>query len=276
MIVFQALKRAYIHAPDRRAFTAVEMLVAVSVFSLLFFGVYQLQNTTLTTFNAGYWKTESQRKLITGLKRIRDNMEKATYPSMVFQNGTMIFGTTEPGTFAYQNPSANNTNGGIVGLENYYMRYKNCPNNTPITVPTNAPIISFFICKPKFSGQPLMTKSDVATFNDPGAQIPVQIIWRGPNATSNYPAIQYKEGNNAAFDIIPCVTEVLITARDVTPPGQLGTHYSIYNVHAVINLKVTLDSVTDTRVKKAAGGQTSIKIVDEIKARCNVRAVGNL
>lgn len=276
MTFFSKQINANKYMTSRRAFTAVEMLVAVTVFSLLFFGVYQLQNSALTTFNYGSWKAEAQRKLINGLKRIRDNMEKATYPSLVFQNGTMIYGTTEPSVFSYINPSTNNTNGGIVGLETFYLRYKACPANAAITTPTNGPIISFYICKPKFSGPPLMTKSDVATFNDPGVHTQVQIIWRGPNANAPYPAIQYQEGANAAFDIIPYVTEVTLTARDVVPPGVVGEHYSIYNVHAVLNLKVMLSSSTESRVRRSAGSQSDIKIVDEIKARCNVHAIGNL
>ncbi len=265
--------------PDQnhRAFTAIEMLVAVTVFSLLFYGAYQLQNSALTTFNVGYWKADSQRKLVNGLKRIRDNIEKATYPSVVFEDGTMIYGTALPTSFSYIKPSDNNTNGGITGLENYYLRYKSCPGNTPITTPTNGPIISFYKCTPVIKSQ-LMTKSDVATFTDlNGTQTQVQIIWRGPNATSPYPAIQYKEGNNAAFDIIPYVTEVLITARDVTPPGTMGAQgqFSIYNIHSVISIKLTLSSSTESRVRRSAGNDTNVIINDETKARCNVHAIGN-
>jgi prepilin-type N-terminal cleavage/methylation domain-containing protein len=278
MILFSVYKPEHKHTTGRRAFTALEMLVAVTVFAMLFYGVFQLQNSALTTFNIGYWKAETQRKLVNGLKRVRDNVEKATYPSMIFEDGTMIYGATPPTIFAYQKPSDDANNGGIAGLENYYLRYKPCPGNAPITVPTNGPIISFYKCTPNIKSQ-LMAKSEVATFtNMGGTQIPVQIIWRGPNANSNHPAIQYKEGNNDAFDIIPYVTEVLITARDIKPPGVQGAngHYSIYNVHAVINLKITLSSATDGRVKRAAGNDANIIVNDEIKARCNVRAVGNL
>ncbi|HPG59725.1 MAG TPA: prepilin-type N-terminal cleavage/methylation domain-containing protein [Candidatus Wallbacteria bacterium] len=276
MSFFSVMKIKNKNKTGRRAFTAVEMLVAVTVFSMLFFGVFQLQNSALTTFNAGYWKAESHRKLVNGLKRIRDNIEKATYPSVVFENGTMIYGTSLPSTFAYINPSAENTNGGITGLENYYIRYKACPGEAPITTPTNGPIISFHICTPQIKSQ-LMAKSDVATFTDlNGTQTPIQIIWRGPTADKPYPAIQYKEANNDAFDIIPYVTEVTITVKDVVPPGVKGEHYSVYNVHAVINLKVTLSSSTDSRVKRSAGNQTDIRINDEIKARSNVHAIGNL
>ena len=278
MILFSAYKYEHKYKTNRSAFTVLEMLVAVTVFAMLFYGVFQLQNSALTTFNIGYWKAESQRKLVNGLKRVRDNIEKATYPSMVFEDGTMIYGAAPPTIFSYQKPSDDANNGGIAGLENFYLRYKSCPGDTPITVPTNGPIISFYKCTPNIKSQ-LMAKSEVATFtNMGGTQVPVQIIWRGANANSNYPAIQYKEGNNDAFDIIPYVTEVLINVRDIKPPGIQGAngHYSIYNVHAVINLKVKLNSATDGRVKRAAGNDANIIINDEIKARSNVHAVGNL
>ncbi len=278
MILFSAFKSQHKFKPGRRAFTALEMLVAVTVFAMLFYGVFQLQNSALTTFNIGYWKAEAQRKLVNGLKRIRDNIEKSTYPSMIFEDGTMIYGTVAPLKFSYIKPSSDLNNGGITGLENYYLRYKSCPGDAPITVPTNGPIISFFKCTPNIKSQ-LMAKSEVATFTEMGGtQVPVQIIWRGANVNSNYPAIQYKEGNNDAFDIIPYVTEVLINVRKIEPPGKQGAdgQYSIYNVHAVINLKVTLSSATDGRVKRAAGNDANIIINDEIKARSNVHAVGNL
>jgi len=272
-----------VYINKRRAFTAVEMLVAVTVFSMLIFGVYQLQNSVLATYRISDFKSESQLKLNMGLKKIRENIEKATYPSKIFADGTMIFGSVEPNKFDYNllKPTKDLNNGGITGLETFYLRYKPCANDVALKTPTSpTTIISFHICNPIYSEKDnIMTKSDVATFaiDKSGFKNLVEIIWRPKTDTIPYRALQCRmTGDTEPKDFITHVTEVLIKAKNITPPGEIGEHYSIYNVHSEISIKVTLSSSTDGSIKRAAGNDSNLIITDEIKARCQVHAVGNL
>ncbi len=272
-------------------FTVVEMLVAVSVFAMLFMGVFQLQKTATDTFSIASWKAESQRTLVTGLKMIRDDIEKATYPSKIFANGAMIYSTTVPSAFVLKDPSPDKINGGISGIDNFFLKYKAGVAPMP-AAGASLTLITYYICAPVYADNDrIMAKSEVASFDkvqyQSSPQIQMSLILQGKTATCPYPTLAYKVGaNGVPKTLMTHVQSVEITKEDVYPPPgnppdtnndpNLGKYYSIYEIYAVINIKIELSPASDTRITKATGATYSnVKIVENIRARTNVHAVAN-
>jgi len=270
-------------------FTVVEVLLAVSIFSVLFIGIFQLQNIALTSFNVGIWKSESQRTLTLGLKMIRDDIEKATYPSKMFPDGTMIYdGNTPPSSYTPQDPTTAATDPCVANITKCYLQYKpGAPNTGELTPPGQGQVINlmtFFIYSPivDASSQLIMQQSAVASTAS-GKKTTVTISWRGPTNDKPNPAIQYTRSSvpaealdRGATDIITHVSKVFLIVEDVVPPGTVNKHYAPYDVHSLVNLKVVLSSLSDTRIKRSSGYQTEVLIDDGVKARCNVRSSGTL
>jgi len=272
-------------------FTMVEMLVAVSVFAMLFMGVFQLQKTATDTFSIASWKAESQRTLVTGLKMIRDDIEKATYPSKIFANGSMIYSTNVPSAFVLKDPSPDKVNGGISGIDNYFLKYK--AGVAPMPADGGSlTLITYYICAPVYADNDrIMAKSEVASFDktqyQSAPQIQMSLILQAKNAAIPYPTLAYKVGaTGVPKTIMTHVQSVEITKEDVYPPPgnppdvnndvNLGKFYSIYEIYAVLNIKIELSPASDTRITRGAGSAFStIKIVDNIRARTNVHAVAN-
>lgn len=271
----------------RRGFTVLEMLIAVSVFSALIIGIFGLLSTFNSTFSVGSFKAEAQRQLVTGLTVIREDIEKATYPSAIFANGTVLYGNTPPAAFAEKKPSNDKTNGGIQGLDNFYLRYRSGITNTAPAQGATLDLINFNICTPMYNqNDVIMQKSDVATFA-PAGQTPVRLIWRGPTATTPYPVVVYKVGATGQERVfLTHVSSVEITKQDVYPPRPpnavddfnadqfFGKLYSIYDIHAVLYIKFELSALTDSRIRRSSGwAPDKLKVVEGTKARCQVRAI---
>lgn len=283
-------KRRHKKHAAKKGFTLVEVLLAVTLFSILFAGVFQLQNSALTSFNVGIWKAESQRTLAMGLKLIRDDIEKATYPSVMFPDGTMIIDNpaSPPSTYRAQDPTTAASDPNTQNISNHYLKYKAGAANTgEITPPAQGQtinLITFSIYAPIVNNASnlIMPQSTVAT-SASGKVTTVTISWRGPTNDKPNPAIQYRRNSNppesmdsGARDIITHVSRVFIKVDDIVPPGTVNKHYAPYDVHALVNLKVELSSLSDNRIKRSSGYQTDVKIDDGIKARCNVRGDGSL
>ena len=275
------------HINNGNGFTMVEMLVAVTIFTLLFAGIYQLQNSTLTGFNVGWWKSETQRQLVKGLKQIRDDIEKSTYPSKIYNDGTIIYGTTEPNYKQakeyFMNEALKKTK--PAGIEDFYLKYK---QDDPLTYKVNPPadgssieIIKFKICSPKYQNAAvgddglIMAGSSVAPTTGAGNISTVTITWQKKDGKS-FLKYERRSATPEPTDVvkeemISYVDGINIKVEEIPPSSLSKDNYLEHEVHAIIYLNITLSSST-SNAKRSAGGSTNMIVTDGIKARCNVKA----
>jgi prepilin-type N-terminal cleavage/methylation domain-containing protein len=72
----------------RKGFTLVEILIATAVMSLAAFVVYEIFYSGAKTTAVGMWRSHSTQELRNGLRLIREDLARATYPSKVTDSGT--------------------------------------------------------------------------------------------------------------------------------------------------------------------------------------------
>lgn len=276
---------------NKNGFTVVEMLVAVTIFTLLFAGIYQMQNSALTGFNVGWWKSETQRQLVKGLKQIRDDMEKATYPSKIYNDGTIIYGNTEPTVtkardyfMAEMNKKPKTKPSGI---EDFYLKFKEDNESTHVVNPPSeggsVDLIKFKICSPKYQNSAvaddgvIMASSGVAPTTTPGNVTTVTISWHKQDGKS---FIKYErksqtpEPTDITKDELITYVDGVSIKTELIPPSpklELNTDYAEHEIHAIIYLNVTLSSKS-SNARRSAGTSTNMTVTDGIKARCNVMA----
>ncbi|OQA78363.1 MAG: hypothetical protein BWY32_01990 [bacterium ADurb.Bin243] len=75
---------------NKKAFTMVEMLMALAVLSMLTYGLYTLFSRTVKNVDIGDWKSRAQTKLRTAMKQLGKDIGGATYPSTIKLNDTVI------------------------------------------------------------------------------------------------------------------------------------------------------------------------------------------
>jgi len=72
--------------PNRNGFTLVEIIVAASVFSLFFLGVFNLYRMGSNMFLRGSWKLHKQKEAECFLAILRERLEMASSPSVVSES----------------------------------------------------------------------------------------------------------------------------------------------------------------------------------------------
>lgn len=72
---------------NKKAFTLVEMLIAVSVLSLLLASAYGLYSHAQKSFNVGSWRLSKQRSAQTFLLRLKETLEKANHAYSIENSG---------------------------------------------------------------------------------------------------------------------------------------------------------------------------------------------
>lgn len=74
----------------KRAFTLIEMLMAVAILAMLSYGLYTLFSRTIKNVDVGDWKNKTQLKMRTGLKQLNADISSATYPATITIGDTVI------------------------------------------------------------------------------------------------------------------------------------------------------------------------------------------
>jgi len=69
-------------------FTLVEVLVAAAILTLASVGIYNLFFSGAKTAVVGLWRSKCNQDLRNGLRLIREDLARATYPSVVTDTGT--------------------------------------------------------------------------------------------------------------------------------------------------------------------------------------------
>jgi len=73
-----------------KGFTLVEIVVAASVFSLFFLGVFNLYDMGTNVFLRGSWKMQKQKEAERFLALLRERLEMASSPSVVSAEGNLL------------------------------------------------------------------------------------------------------------------------------------------------------------------------------------------
>lgn len=107
-----------------RGFTITEVLIASAIMTLASVAVYNMFFSGAKTAAVGMWRSRSNQDLRNGLRLIREDLARATYPSVVTDSGT-------------QWPDR----------ENYHCTV--IPGRTEAGL--DAPVLSFHICTPELN-----------------------------------------------------------------------------------------------------------------------------
>jgi len=76
-------------------FTLVEALIATAIMLVACIGVYELFYSGARTAAVGMWYSKSNIELRNGLRLIRDDLSKASYPSVVTDSDTIVTKTPD-------------------------------------------------------------------------------------------------------------------------------------------------------------------------------------
>ncbi len=119
-------KRENSLSQGKKAFTLVEVLVAMAVLSMLVYSLYTLFSRTVSSVDVGSWKSQTQVKMRNALKQLTKDVSAATYRSLMSANKTVI-------------------NDG----DDYKLKHKNGPVDTKAT---QADLLKFKMCTPGRTG----------------------------------------------------------------------------------------------------------------------------
>lgn len=81
---------------NKRAFTLVEILIASVVLAMLMTVVYKLYFGVSRSFQKGSWSLNAQNKLRNSLNYVREEMQKASFKTIVGLNGVVGTDTANP------------------------------------------------------------------------------------------------------------------------------------------------------------------------------------
>ena len=79
----------------KKAFTLVELLVAMAILSMLVYSLYTLFSRTVSSVDVGSWKSQTQTKMRNALKQLTKDVSAATYRSVMSSNKTEINDTDD-------------------------------------------------------------------------------------------------------------------------------------------------------------------------------------
>ncbi len=115
------------HRRQTPAFTIIETLITAAILSIVFVVVWQLYRAGARSAELTAWHTKCQQQLRNGLRLIRDDLARASYPSIV---GPTSVSVTKVGRgFRYHKGKVDLAEGG-----------------------GDTPLMDFYICKPQRAG----------------------------------------------------------------------------------------------------------------------------
>lgn len=266
----------------RRGFTMLELLITASILTLATVSIWNLNNSTLRTGNIAMWTADKQSELVFGLKFLREEIARATYPSKVFWNGSFIYGPAadEPGAYA---PTLTDQDPGNA----WYLHFR----QGTLTVPgppgtiSDTKLAHWRNCSPKYGAEFNDAAARVGRVSDeawtayqknPGKQTDCEIWLVGAGPKSGVPAIVYKrtttggdkmdrDVKDKAAELISSVKEVRLEAKSVDPPGN-KSKISPWEKRGTLWISVKLHSGFQSPT-------TAKEIEESIMAKANVRIV---
>lgn len=116
-----------------RAFTLVEMLIASAVTTVMMIMLWRMWSTTSQATEFGTWYTTRLSEMRTGIRKLREDVGKANYPTTIKQDD---IDDTKAGT------------------EEYFFKYKASVDLSTNAAGNRIPILRWYICKPTKQGLP--------------------------------------------------------------------------------------------------------------------------
>lgn len=266
----------------RPGYTVLEILIAITVFSLLFIMVMDMFSKASRDFNLTSWRTAAKQRLSQKLALLRLDFDKANYPCAVFPGGTVIYdGASVPATAddVDRDPGVN-----------YYVRY--LEGKASGDTAGNTKLLEWRIRKPDYMpGTETFLSQET---KDKAAQNAKEIrctLSLQTDAATGAPELIYERAGNATerHVVASGVQEVDIQGKAVKPAGyeQYETvtyksgekKYSPWDDSGVINLTIKLNSKYLHGNKygyadpvKGAGGNADMAIIEErVSLRSTVR-----
>jgi len=122
LMFYKNLKSESPTSSGKRAFTLIEMLIAVAILAMLSYGLYTLFSRTVKNVDVGDWKNKVQLKMRTGIKQLNADISAACYPSKITIGDTVVDKTAQ-----------------------WQLSYKDGSTDTKTF---KGDLLSFFICTP--------------------------------------------------------------------------------------------------------------------------------
>jgi len=82
--------KKYIIKHTNKAFSLVEVLIAMAVLALLLNGLYSLFSKTVVTVDIGSWKAGTQSRMRITIKQLQKDILGASYKTVIFPNRTEV------------------------------------------------------------------------------------------------------------------------------------------------------------------------------------------
>jgi hypothetical protein len=219
------LRRRPARAPCR-AITLVEGLLALLLFSLVMIGMWNLVSTGTRQMAYGTWYSSTIAEIRTGLARLREDLGRASFPSVITP-----------------------TNVTVQDVDTNGLSYRDGLTNVEGNAGT-LPIMSFLICKPKREGFP-----DAAD-NRPETKIRVTFEARGN-------VLYYKKAPEPGTTAAPGDLYDRILIRDVRSINLAVRAAKVGDQLGVVDIEIK--TVYPTDKKREVGEKTTAKLAVKYK-----------
>lgn len=229
-----------------RGMTVLEVLIAVTVLSVLFILAMGIFKDTTRTASLDTWRTNAKQRIAQVGARFREDFDKASYPCKVFPGATVIYdGAAEP--------PDENTADKDPG-DKYYVRY--FEGVTSGDARENRKILEWRVCVPKYDKGVEKFLSQ-GTIDKAAAQVGEVTCTLSTAVTpDNIPILVYERTSSRGserFEVARGVEEVRVEGKEVKPPGyqdyETATYkgtgekkYAPWDDDGVINLTIRLNA----------------------------------
>jgi type II secretory pathway pseudopilin PulG len=190
----------------KRAFTVLEVLLAVTVFAMFFSAIMGYFSNTANRAALTTWRSNLKKGLAAKLPQVITDFEKASYPSAVFPKSTVIFdGAAMPSTGdADSDPTSK-----------YYARY--LEGEALGDAKSDVKLLSWYMCIPRYDPtvKDSMSQESWDRFTAGKPEVLCELFMRMENGI---PKLVYvKDGNS--LTIGSGLEKVTIQGKSIKPPG---------------------------------------------------------
>jgi len=248
-----------------RAYSRLNIIIAITVFlSMIAIIVCLLKEATSWQINDYQRSHSPSYKLQNGLKFMRDEIEKASYPIKV-ENRNIIFTNPSSLPFLFALRLFENTYNEIY-FKNYNFFYKaGVGDSGELVAPSSNEIIkfiSFKVCAPINSNNNFqyIEQTKITT---------VSFYWKGITDKNPHPSILYQRislpadvnDKTGPIEFISNVNKIFLKTENFNDNDNKHSNRSI--------IVITIETIFDNY-------NTKSKFIDNIKALCNVRPDSSL
>jgi hypothetical protein len=217
----------------RHAFTLVEVLIAGLLMTVIFIGLWNLFTGGSKMMDYGTWYSATTSEVKVGLRKLREDIGKANYPTVI-------------------SPTGIDDNGGVT-KPGYEVEFKPLTNLAGAAPGAKVKILHFFLCRPE--------KKDFTPSSENQTPEEIECFLESEGRTLRYRKVA-KVGSPGAEELynkvfMRDVDEVKIDRRDLKAAGKTGADLvgmvdiTITCAHQVYKDKMKVKETTTARVAVA-------------------------